>query len=63
MKILITANSHPDYDRVGTLQAKAPDWMTEGNKALYAIIYNDGKWGTALEGQFKAIDSGNPVSE
>lgn len=62
MKVLITANSHPDYDRVGVLTGHIPsealgNLVEDANKGktLYSIEFANGQRGTAFEDEFKVV--------
>lgn len=70
MKVLITANNHPQYDRVGTITGHLPPSVlgdlvepSQEGKTLFAIEFGNGQRGTAFEGEFKLQDSGDPTKD
>lgn len=56
MKILITANDHPDYDRVGVITGHLPAGSIQGiDEALLGVQFANGQRGTVAEGEYKVI--------
>lgn len=56
MKLLVTSNDHPCYDRVGVVTSVIPAGSIQGiDEPLLCLEFGNGQRTTVVEGEYKVV--------